>query len=135
MAENHNRTAPCHTERVVGGTTVVEMRGDIDILTTPQLSARLDALTAGRSPDLVVDLRPVAFLDCSALRLLCRVRNRVMARQGRLRLVADTSRLLRILRPTGLAGVFEMHQELPAVLFGARHHDSVHHDSASATAG
>jgi hypothetical protein len=41
---------------------VVEVRGEIDILTASPLSARLDALTAGPCPDLVLALRPVTFL-------------------------------------------------------------------------
>jgi anti-anti-sigma factor len=126
MAETHTRPAPCHTERVVGGTTaVVEVRGEIDILTASPLSARLDALTAGPCPDLVLDLRPMTFIDCSGLRLLCRARNRVLARQGRLRLVADSGRLLRILRPTLLAGVFEILPDLPTALFHAPRQDAV----------
>ncbi|MEV4859527.1 STAS domain-containing protein [Streptomyces ossamyceticus] len=106
MAEAHTMPAPCHTERVVGGTTVVELRGEIDLLTAQILAARLDALTAGPCPDLVLDLRPVSFIDCSGLALLCRTRNRVLARCGRLRLIADSPRFQRILRCAGLAGVF-----------------------------
>ncbi|MFI0508987.1 anti-sigma B factor antagonist [Streptomyces canus] len=116
MAENHTRPAPCHTERVVGGTTVVEVRGEIDILTAPSLSARLDALSAGPCPDLVLDLRPVSFIDCSGLRLLCRTRNRTRARQGRLRLVTDNSCFLRILDGARLADTFEIHPDLSTVL-------------------
>ncbi|MCI3241847.1 MULTISPECIES: STAS domain-containing protein [Streptomyces] len=130
MDTNHARLVPCHTERVVGGTTVVEVRGEIDIFTATPLMARLDHLTAGVHPDLVLDLRPVTFIDCSGLRVLCRTRNRVLARQGRVRLVGDSHRFLRILSAACLAGVFEIHPDLPAVLFGA-----VRQDEASAAAG
>ncbi|MFF4359935.1 STAS domain-containing protein [Streptomyces sp. NPDC001604] len=119
MAEIHTGPAPCHTERVIGGTTVVEMRGEIDMLTATPLSARLDTLTAGPRPHLVLDLRPVTFIDGSGLRLLCRARNRVLARQGRLRLVADSGRLLRILRPALLADVFEILPDLHTDHFDA----------------
>ncbi|GAA2473996.1 STAS domain-containing protein [Streptomyces longisporus] len=112
MADISTGPAPCHTERVIGGTTVVEMRGEIDMLTATPLSARLDTLTAGPRPHLVLDLRPVTFIDGSGLRLLCRARNRVLARQGRLRLVVDSGRLLRILRVALLADVFEILPDL-----------------------
>lgn len=125
MAENHTEPAPCHTERVIGGTTVVEMRGEIDMLTATPLSARLDTLTAGPHPHLVLDLRPVTFIDGSGLRLLCRARNRVLARQGSLRLVADSGRLLRILRPALLADVFEILPDLHPDLFDAPEPDAV----------
>jgi anti-sigma B factor antagonist len=123
MAENHTRPAPCHTERFVGGTTVVEVHGEIDILTAPSLAERLDALSAGPCPDLVLDLRPVSFIDCSGLRLLCRTRNRTLARHGRLRLVTDSSCFLRILRGARLAGVFDIHPDLSATLAAAADED------------
>ncbi|NUP40415.1 MAG: STAS domain-containing protein [Streptomyces sp.] len=119
MTEVHTGPAPCHTERVIGGTTVVEMHGEIDMLTATPLSARLDTLTAGPRPQLVLDLRPVTFIDGSGLRLLCRARNRVLARQGRLRLVADSGRLLRILRLALLADVFEILPDLHTDHFDA----------------
>ncbi|MER6185947.1 STAS domain-containing protein, partial [Streptomyces sp. NPDC001652] len=83
MAENQNWHTPRPTERVISATTVVELRGEIDILTTPPLSARLDTLTAGPHPDLLLDLRRVSFIDCSGLRVLCRASTRVLARHGR----------------------------------------------------
>ncbi|MGI5347063.1 STAS domain-containing protein [Streptomyces sp. CA-250714] len=116
MYENLIESAPCHTERLVGGVTVVELSGEIDIRTAPSLGARLDALTAGPRPELVVDLRSVSFIDCSGLRLLCRARNRTVARRGRLRLVTDSRSFLRILKHTRLVGVFEVHHRLPEAL-------------------
>lgn len=125
MAENHPAPTPRHSERLVGDTTVMEVRGEIDILTAMPLSARLDTLTAGPCPDLVLDLRPVTFIDGSGLRLLCRARNRVLARQGRLRLVADSDRLLRILRIALLGGVFEILPDLHTDLLDAPAQETV----------
>ena len=119
MAENLIRSAPRHTERAVGGTTVVEPHGEIDMLTAPPLMARLDDLTAVVHPDLVVDLRALSFIDCAGLRLLCRARNRVLERHGRLRLVTDSGRFLRLLRGAGLSGVFEIYARLPEALAAA----------------
>lgn len=116
MAEEHTGHAPCQSERTVGGTTVVVLRGEIDILTAPAVAARLDALTAGPHPDLVLDLRPVTFIDCTGVGLLCRARNRAMARDGRLRLVTDSACFLRILRGTYLSGVFEVYGHLSEAL-------------------
>lgn len=78
--------------------------------------ARLDNLTAAVHPDLVVDLRAVSFIDCAGLRLLCRARNRVLERHGRLRLVTDSGCFLRILSGAGLDGVFEIYDRLPEAL-------------------
>lgn len=102
--------------RVVAGRTVVVLRGEIDLLTVPSLSARLDDLTAGPRPDLIVDLRDVSFIDCSGLGMLCRARNRVRTREGRLRLITDSPSFRRLLPPLGLAGAFDLHPDLDAAL-------------------
>lgn len=116
MAHTHTGTMPSHTERTVGDTTVLELHGEIDIRTEPALSARLDALTAAPGADLVVDLRPMSFIDCAGLRVLCRARNRVEARQGRLRLVTDSAGFRRMLRHTNLTDAFELHARLTDAL-------------------
>ncbi|WP_051790314.1 STAS domain-containing protein [Streptomyces sp. NRRL S-1022] len=104
---------PAGPARACPGPTVLPLHGDIDLLTALALSARLDALTAHSCPDLVLDLRPAGFIDCAGLGVLCRARNRVLARRGRLRLVTDSARFLRMLRATGLWGVFEVQPRLP----------------------
>ncbi|MGW3652879.1 STAS domain-containing protein [Streptomyces sp. NPDC000878] len=113
MAANHTRSTPFGSHYTSGGTTVLALQGEIDILTVPALTARLDALTADRSPDLVLDLRTVSFIDCAGLGVLCRARNRARARRGRLRLVTDSARLLRILRCTGLSDAFDVRPRWP----------------------
>jgi anti-sigma B factor antagonist len=112
MSENQMGSVLSYTVHGVGGTTVVTLRGEIDLATAVPLSARLDALTCDPHPDLVLDLRRVSFVDCAGLATLCRTRNRVRARHGRLRLVTDSSRLLRVVRAAGLGGVFEVHSDL-----------------------
>ncbi|MFE1293953.1 STAS domain-containing protein [Streptomyces sp. NPDC058731] len=119
MVETLVTSAPRHTERAADGTTVVKLRGEIDILTAPSLGARLDDLTAVVLPDLVVDLRAVSFIDCAGLGVLCRARNRVMERHGRLRLITESSQFLRVLSGAGLDGVFEIYDRLPEALTAA----------------
>ncbi|WP_151774030.1 anti-sigma factor antagonist [Streptomyces abyssomicinicus] len=87
------------------GHTVLELRGEIDILTAQEVGPHLDAVTGRTRPDVVVDLTPVEFFDCSGLRLLLRARRRVLARGGELRVVCADRLVLRILRVTGLAAV------------------------------
>jgi anti-sigma B factor antagonist len=110
---------PEHTARVV------TLHGDLDLLTAPALRERLDMLTAGPCPDLVLDLRPVSFIDCAGLGVLCRVRNRVRARHGRLRLVTGSASVRRVLRHTGMAGVFEVLPGMPVGVAGPPTGDTV----------
>ncbi|MFD5949179.1 STAS domain-containing protein [Streptomyces collinus] len=100
---------PEHTARAA------TLHGELDLLTAPALRIRLDDVTAGPCPDLVLDLRPVSFIDCAGPGVPCRVRNRVRARHGRLRLITGSTRLARVLRHTGLAGVFEVLPGMPGV--------------------
>lgn len=94
----------------------MELYGEIDILTAPSVMSCLDELTAPAHPDLVVDLRAVSFIDCAGLGLLCRARKRVLDRHGRLRLVSDSVRLLRVMKAAGLVGAFEISDRLPEAL-------------------
>ncbi|MET7480404.1 STAS domain-containing protein [Streptomyces sp. NPDC005648] len=116
MAESDSGPAPVDTVRLVADTTVVALRGELDLLAVPRLGARLDELSAPARPDLVLDLRAVSFIDCSGLGVLCRTRNRVTARDGRLRLVTRSPDFVRMLRPVGLAGAFEMYARLSDAL-------------------
>ncbi|MFE6520955.1 STAS domain-containing protein [Streptomyces sp. NPDC057794] len=97
---------------------VVTVSGEIDLRTAQALRERLDPLTAGPCPDLVLDLRAVSFIDCAGLGVLCRARNRVLARHGRLRLAGAGTFLRRVLRHAGLAGAFEILPDAPAAVAG-----------------
>ncbi|MEU0007242.1 STAS domain-containing protein [Streptomyces sp. NPDC006314] len=126
MSKNHTRSgaaeqagpAAVTAHRAPGGTTLLPLHREIDLLAAPALSEQLDALTGHPHPDLVLDLRPVDFIDCAGLGVLCRARNRVLARRGRLRLITESAGLLRTLRVTGLRDVFEVHPRLPGHLLG-----------------
>jgi len=114
VSENRAESTPPHTVRgTTDGTTVVTLYGEIDLASAVPLESRLDALASEPHPDLVLDLRPVSFIDCAGLGVLCRTRKRVRARSGRLRLVADSGGFLRVLHIAGLGGVFEVHPHLP----------------------
>lgn len=99
-----------------GRFTVVEATGEIDLESAGRLTEHLDAATARPTPDVLVDLRRVAFLDCSGLRVLCRAETRAGAQGGRLRLVCDGPRVLRLLRASGLLTRFP---PLPGIPGGA----------------
>ncbi|MFE6282100.1 STAS domain-containing protein [Streptomyces sp. NPDC057877] len=109
----HTWLTPCSPARRVGGSTVLELRGEIDVHTARFVTARLDALTAGPCPDLVLDLRGMSFIDCTGIGALCRARNRVLTRRGRLRLVSTDPRFLRVLGALRLDDVFEVRARLP----------------------
>ncbi|MEU8685673.1 STAS domain-containing protein [Streptomyces sp. NPDC048611] len=97
---------PC---RAAGGTTVLELRGELDILAVSVLSDQLDDLTGVQGADLLLDVRAVTFIDCAGLSLLSRARYRTRQRGGRLRLTGVTrgGSVGRLLHMTGMAGTFD----------------------------
>lgn len=96
----------------VGRATVAEVSGELDLHATTCISPRLDALTSGEQPELVLDLRGVTFIDCGGLSMLLRLRTRAALRGGTLGLVCDSGCVSRLLRLTGLTEAFDVHHDL-----------------------
>ncbi|MEO6700986.1 MAG: STAS domain-containing protein [Jatrophihabitantaceae bacterium] len=99
-------------ERAVEQHLVIEVRGEVDVHTAPELRDRLiQALDAGNS-SLVVDLSWLSFIDSTGLGALVAARNHANALGASLRLVCKTERLLKVFRITGLDEVFQIHPTL-----------------------
>ncbi|MDQ1033825.1 anti-sigma B factor antagonist [Streptomyces sp. V3I8] len=81
-----------------GETTVVELHGEIDLCTAAALSAELDTATEPYAPHVLIDLRPVTFIDSSGLDLLHRAHCRARSRDGWVRLVVDKPRVRQLVR-------------------------------------
>ncbi|HEY0187409.1 MAG TPA: STAS domain-containing protein [Cellulomonas sp.] len=94
------------SSRTVDGRTVVHVSGEIDVYTAPTLRERLTALVDQGHADLVVDLTEVRFMDSTGLGLLVGLLKRVRGLDGRLQLVIDSERLLKVFRITALTQVF-----------------------------
>ena len=102
--------------RTVRGYSVLEVAGEIDVYTAPQLRERLIALVEGGSRQVVVDLGRVEFLDSTGLGVLVGGLKKVRAHDGSLQLVCNQDRLLKIFRITGLAKVFVIHDTAEGAL-------------------
>ncbi|MBQ0854928.1 STAS domain-containing protein [Streptomyces sp. NPDC057621] len=85
-----------------GRATVVELHGEIDVFTVGRLTVDLDTATGRPVPHVIVDLRPVSFMDSSGLHLLNRAHHRARARSGGLELVSDQPHIRQLLRLTAL---------------------------------
>ncbi|HEY0216206.1 MAG TPA: anti-sigma factor antagonist [Cellulomonas sp.] len=92
--------------RTVDGRTVVDVAGEIDVYTAPALREKLTSLVDEGRIDLVVNLTDVRFMDSTGLGLLVGVLKRVRGLDGRLQLVIDSERLLKVFRITALTQVF-----------------------------
>ena len=104
------------TSRDDGPRTVVEVSGEIDVATAGVLRDRLTELLDRDRIDLVVDLRGVRFMDSTGLGVLVGILKKVRLAGGRLQLVIDSERLLKVFRITALLQVFTVHDTVEAAL-------------------
>lgn len=100
--------------RVIGGYTVVEVRGEVDIHTAASLRERLVEVIDGGADQVVVDLRGVDFLDSTGLGVLIGALKRLRLAGGDLVLVCDSEKLLKVFRITALDRVFALHDTVEA---------------------
>ncbi len=95
--------------RSVAGRKVLDVGGEIDVYTAPQLRERLVAMVQSGARQVVVDLGRVEFLDSTGLGVLVGALKRLNSVGGELALVCAQERLLKIFRITGLDRVFKLH--------------------------
>ncbi len=99
-----------------GNTSVISLRGEIDVYTAPRLRQALIDLVSGGATDIVVDMDKVDFLDSTGLGVLVGGLKRVKSNEGDLRLVVTQDRIMKIFDITGLSKVFPMYDSLDAAL-------------------
>jgi anti-sigma B factor antagonist len=109
--------------RTVRGYSVLEVAGEIDVYTAPQLRERLIALVEGGSRQVVVDLGRVEFLDSTGLGVLVGALKRLRVVGGELLLVCAQERLLKIFRITGLDRVFQLFDSVESATGDEEHAD------------
>ncbi len=103
------------TTREVGGRTVVEVGGEIDVYTAPKLRDLITELVGEGVHHIVFDMEGVEFLDSTGLGVLVGGLKKVRAHDGSLEIVCSQDRLLKIFRITGLAKVFTIHDSVDAI--------------------
>jgi anti-sigma B factor antagonist len=101
--------------RPEGDRTVVEVGGEIDVYTAPQLRSALNDAVADGARHLVVDMTGTEFLDSTGLGVLVAGLKRVRSAGGRMELAVDDPRVLKVLRIAGLKRVRTMDGDLELV--------------------
>jgi anti-sigma B factor antagonist len=100
------------------GQVVIEVGGEVDMLTSPQLrSAVIDQFGTEAGVELVVlALDGVSFLGTSGLAVLIEVREAAHAAGVELRLACTARRVLRPLTIAGLMPLFDIHETVEHAL-------------------
>ena len=90
---------------LAGGTPVVEVSGELDLLAAPQLSRRLLDASDDCGGPVVVDLTEATFIDSTILGVLLTLARRLGHHGKRLVVVADHPHIRRVIDLTGVAKV------------------------------
>ena len=99
------------------GVALVDVRGEVDMLTSPQLRDQLVGLVRSEDTELVVvALGGVTFLGTSGLATLIEVREAAHTAGVELRLACAGRRVLRPLTIAGLLAMFDIHDTVEAAL-------------------
>lgn len=100
------------------GAPVVALRGELDIATAPRVEEELRLVERDHPPVTVLDLRSLAFLDSSGLRLVIEADVRARAEGRRLVLVRGPAEVHRVFQVTMLDTRLEFVDD-PAQITGA----------------
>ena len=91
----------------------VAVSGEIDLFTTPEFKEAVAGALSRSVEVLVIDLTRATFMDSSSLGVLIGAHRRMTRRGGRLVVACDQPPILKVLRVTGLDGVFDVVDAVP----------------------
>ena len=93
----------CDAQPAGQGRVILRPAGELDIATAPEIDAALERLRREGATELVLDLRGVAFMDSSGLRVILRW-NELAARDGcRFVLIRGSDLVQRVFEATRVA--------------------------------
>ena len=101
-----------------GGWSVLQVAGELDLVTSPVLRQRIHDVVAEGRHDLVLDLSDVFFCDSSGVGVLIAARRLIRSCQGRLRLILpdrgaeDGSHVNRVLGALGVRRLFDVRPDV-----------------------
>ena len=97
------------TTRTTVAGPVLELTGELDHHTAPQVRDLLPGLHVEPGQQLVIDLGGLTFCDSSGITLLIAARNRALAAHGTIALASVPAMVSRIFAIVGLTQVFTIH--------------------------
>jgi anti-sigma B factor antagonist len=83
--------------RPAEGATIIEVVGELDVLTASRLRAEIDQIVRRQAGDVVLDLRATGFVDSAGLQLLLTAKRRLSRQQRALAIVCDPGPVRRMI--------------------------------------
>lgn len=97
-----------------GERAVLGVRGEVDILSAPDLGALVDAVIDQGHRFVVLDLAELEFMDASGLRVIARAARRLHPTAGEVAIRSPSTMVRRMLDITGLTAVVRLEHDGPA---------------------
>jgi len=97
-----------NTKQINDQITMIELEGEVDVYTAPQLKQQIISLIDSGVRNIVVNLESVEYLDSTALGVLIGGLKRLREREGSLDIVCANGRIKRIFEITGLDKIFDI---------------------------
>lgn len=104
--------------RQANGATVVDLAGEVDMRSTPQLHERLVKICERQPPNLIINLAQVGYLDSSGLGTLVEALRRVRGYGGKLALCGVQQQVRGLFEITRLDQYFTIHDTEAEALAG-----------------
>lgn len=101
-----------------GDNMVLDVRGSVDIYTSPELRGELKAALDKKAPRIVVDMAGVSFVDSSGLATLIEALQKVQAYEGKLLLCNLSQAVLGVFELANLDRIFQIRGDRAAALEG-----------------
>ncbi len=97
-------------ESHVGRFTVLNLEGDVDLNSSPQVRRVFDQLIQKKVLDIIVNFEKVTYLDSSGLATLIEMLQRLAKYQGNLYLVEMSEKIKNLFEITKLDKLFKIYQ-------------------------
>ena len=91
---------------------IIELEGEVDVYTAPQLKQQMISILEGGAKMMVVNLTKVEYLDSTALGVLIGGLKRMRERDGNLVLICPSPRIRRVFEITGLDKIFDIYSNV-----------------------
>jgi anti-sigma B factor antagonist len=88
---------------------VIELEGEVDVYTAPQLKQQMINLLESGNKQMIIDLTKVEYLDSTALGVLIGGLKRMREMDGNMMLVCPSARIRRVFEITGLDKIFDIY--------------------------
>ena len=99
------------TRSIGNKTAVIDLEGEVDVYTAPQLKQQIIGLLDSGVRHVTVNLTAVDYLDSTALGVLIGGLKRLREREGKLDIICPNPRIKRIFEITGLDKIFDMYPD------------------------